>query len=96
MLNRALVIGPDPDNPIEPFVEPIGNIQTFFLRMLVSYYTISPWEYSPDVVKVKILPADNPTVMKNKTTTEIISYALSTYGATVVAQDILYPDFSKG
>lgn len=96
MVNRAVVIGIDKDNPIEPYVEPIGNIPTFFLRILVTYYAIDPWDVFFDTIKVKMLPDDNPTIMKNKVTSEVIAAALSLHGAVIIAQDILFNDFTKG
>ena len=84
-------------NPaVQPYIEP-DQTENILLRHLVSYYSINPATVERLLVETKVSPADIVAQMKSKVTDQIIAVALQVYGpGSLVKQDVIFPDFTRG
>lgn len=99
MAIRALVFGLEPDNPIEPFVDPNNGNEILILRSTVGYFRtepITPWEYVIETVLAQVFPDDLALVMKGKVTNAIQARGLELFGETITSGSIIFPDYSRG
>lgn len=90
---RAIIEG-FADPAIAPFIEP-DQTENIVLRINVCYFTINPTESRSVIVETKVSPDDLAVVMRGKVSDQIIASAPLELGS-LIKQDIIFPDFTKG
>lgn len=81
---------------VQPYIEE-DQTHNVILRHHVCFYSIDPAFTDDQEVDTKVSPNDNAVLVRSKVTDQVIARCEELYGVgTLVKQDILLPDLSKG